>query len=97
MPTVSEMASDEASVTINIGNRPINIVYFPNKITRKACTIMSEGLDGVNQTLSEVVKSWDLLNDDDTMYPLDVDSLERLGIGLIKKVAWAIVDDTSPN
>jgi hypothetical protein len=96
MPTVAEMASDEASVTIIISNRPINLVYFPNKLTTKVINSF-ESMNGINQSLSEIVKSWDLLADDGSMYPLDIASLEDLGIGLVKKVARGIIDDTRPN
>jgi hypothetical protein len=99
MPTAAEIASDEASVTIIIGDRPINVVYFPNKITTKALTLHDSGLDGMCKVLSEIVKSWDLLisPDDPSMYPLDANSLADLGYKFMGGVSKGILEDMRPN
>lgn len=95
--TVSQMGANEASLSLTIAGDTLNLVYYPNKITTKSVTQLDQGPDGMNLTLSEIIKSWDLLNDDGTMYPLDPDSLAALGIGLLVQITRGIVSDIRPN
>lgn len=95
--TASQMAANEAALALTIEGETLNLVYYPNKLTTKAITQIDNGLDGMNQTLSEVIKSWDLLNDDGSMYPLDAESIASLGVGLLFQIARGIAQDIRPN
>jgi hypothetical protein len=98
--TVSKMATNEASLTVTgglLGDDTLNLVYYPNKLTTANINTLDSGVDGTNQALSEVIKSWDLLEyDDGPMRPIDPDSLAKLGIGFLRQVAWAIMRDIRP-
>lgn len=95
--TLSQMVANEKSLSLTIGSDTLNITYYPNKVTTAAVTEIDSSLDGQTQVLSGVIKDWDLLNDDGTMYPLDAPSLAALGIGLLMQISQAIVRDIRPN
>lgn len=98
--TASKMAANEASVTITggaLGNDSLTIVYYPNKLTAKAIVQLDQVLEGTQQTLSEVIKSWDLLADDGSMYPLDPESIAALGLPVLLLISKKIVEDMRPN
>jgi hypothetical protein len=94
------MAAREAPLSITggpLGEDSINLVYYPNKLTTAAVNQFDQGLDGMNQTLSEIIKSWDVTDDDGNPYPITPDSLQALGIGVVRLVGMAIVEDLRPN
>src|SRR5437588_10432285 len=95
--TVSQLAANEANLALVFEDDTLNITYFPNKLTTKTVTLLDNGLDGMNAALAEILKTWDLLNDDGSVYPIDADSLAALGIGLLLAVAKGIVNDIRPN
>ena len=95
--TVSQLAANEASLALPIAGDTLNLVYYPNKLTTTASVQLYNGLEDMNKTLSEIIKSWDLLQDDGSMYPLDPDSLAGLGVKLLWEVAKGIVTDIRPN
>ena len=94
--SVSQLATNEANLALTIEGETLNLVYFPNKYTAKVSNQFTT-LDGITQELGGLIKSWDLLNDDGTMYPLDAESLAALGIGLLLQVAKGIASDIRPN
>ena len=94
---LANMATKEASVTLAIGDETLTIIYYPNKVTTKSITIIDSSLDGLCEELCGIIKSWDLLNEDGTMYPLDAESLQSLGIGVLMQIARAISRDVRPN
>lgn len=97
---LSDMATNEKSVEVTggaLGDEVLHVTYYPNRVTTEAINVLDGSLDGMNTALAGILKSWDVLNDDDTMYPLDADSLARLGIAFLRQVAWAILADIRPN
>jgi hypothetical protein len=97
--TVSQMAANEKPLTVTIDGETLSLVYFPNRLTMKNINTFDSGMEGMNQALSEMIKSWDLTVslEDSSMYPLDPDSLAALGVGFLRKVMWAIIGDANPN
>lgn len=97
--TIAQMAANEKSLSTTIDGQTLNLVYFPGKVTTKILNVFDSGLDGQNQALSEIIKSWDVQvsPDDSSMYPLDADSLAALGIQFLRQVTWAILEDIRPN
>ncbi len=98
--TFSKMAANEATITMTggpLGDDSLTLTYYPNKLTKKTITQLDNGLDGLNQTLSDLIKVWDVLDEDDAMYPLNPDSLAALGIPVLIYISRAIVEDIRPN
>ena len=95
--SLSQMVANEKGLALTIGSDTLNITYYPNKVTTAAVNEMDNSLDGQTQVLSGIIKSWDLLNDDGTMYPLDAASLAALGLGLLMQISQAMVRDIRPN
>ena len=89
MPTFSQIANNTASTTIAWGSLVISVDYFPSHITEKTiATAQSFNIDDpvsafgtVNELLVDLVKSWDLTEDDGTtMYPLSENRLADLPV-----------------
>ena len=95
--TLSQMVANEKSLSLTVGSDTLNITYYPNKVTTAAIVEIDSTIESPSQVLSGVIKSWDLLNDDGSMYPLDAPSLAALGIGLLMQISQAIVRDIRPN
>ena len=98
--TVAKMAANEASVTVTggqLGEDSVTLTYYPNKLSTKMVVQLDQGLDGMNQTLAEIIKSWDVLNEDGSMYPITPESLSALGVPVLYQMARAIVQDIRPN
>lgn len=97
---LSNMAANEASVTITgeaVGDGSVTVVYYPNKINDSTIQGLYGGLDGLNETLATVIKSWDLLADDDSMIPFDIDTLATISFPFKVQVGYAIAKDMRPN
>ena len=101
--TVSQLAANEASLSIPIAGETLNLVYYPNKFTTKLLLHIDVVYDGerealgIHETLAALIKSWDLQDDNGNPYPLDPEKLAELGIPLLRKISQAIGNDTRPN
>jgi hypothetical protein len=97
--TLSQMAAHEAKLTVtggHLGDNSINLVYFPNKITLKMQMALSNGAQGTNELLVEVIKSWDVLDGED-MYAITSENLAALGMAVLEQLGYAIINDLRPN
>lgn len=98
--TVSQMAANEATVTISggaLGDEGVTVIYYPNKISTSALTKMDEGLDGTITALLSVIKSWDFLEDDASMWPVTQENLTNLGVAILRQIRQGILEDIRPN
>lgn len=112
--TVSNMASNEASVTFTYQGESVTVVFYPGRINEKsfpglfavdyANATGANGIENVTQAyqdwntaLASVIKSWDLLNDDGTMFPLDPARFVELPIAFRRRVLDEIMGAMRPN
>jgi hypothetical protein len=98
--TASNMARNEASASIQVGDDTLTITYYPNKVTSKLIAQLDDVLGGgLQNALSTLIKSWDLQvsPDDSSMYPTDPDSLEALGLTVLLQLSKAIASNIRPN
>jgi hypothetical protein len=97
--TLSKLAANTATVAIPLDGDTLNIVYLPNEITEKVISEVVANTATAGQFLAQVIKSWDLYQDDaeTIMYPTDAASLSALGIPVLTAVINGIVEDSSPN
>jgi hypothetical protein len=108
--TLSKIASNTASVTLEVGEDTVTIVYFPARMTEKVFSQLQamsgtdeknihEHFDGFNQAIISMVKSWDVFEDDKekVMFPLDKDRLGELPIFFRMQVIETIMNDIRPN
>ncbi len=95
--TFNQIANNTANVTIQIaGLGPVTIEYYPNKITKKYAAEIEAGNVDDSQLLIDLIKSWDIYEDDDftVMWPLA--RMDEFGYAFKLQVAQAIVNDISP-
>ena len=88
-------------------SQPVTIVYFPGRVTEKTLATMSalgtldqaslvSGFEAFNSTLAGLIKSWDVLNDDGSMFPLEPVRLAELPVFFRIEVVNAILGDMRP-
>ncbi|SRR5258708_1724023 len=107
--TLNKLASNTASVTLQVDEDTVTVVYYPGRVTEKAMaqmqafTLMDEsnlvaGFVGFNEMLAHLIKSWDVFEDDEQtiMFPLEPDRLSELPIIFRVNVVNAIAGDIRP-
>ena len=95
--SASNMALNEKTVVVPIGDESLNVTYYPNTVTSKMIAQLDDALEGVHVGLAALIKTWDLLADDGSTYPVDADSLQALGLPLLLRISQAIARDIRPN
>jgi hypothetical protein len=99
--TIGQMAANQATVVVtgeHLGNDTINLVIYPNKVTTASIKQLDEGTDAINQVLVNVIKSWDVLEDDGvTPLPITTESLEKLGMAIVWQMRMEIIKALRPN
>jgi hypothetical protein len=93
----NQIANNTASVTIPIANLgTVTIEYYPNKLTSKYVAELEAGNVDDNRLLQDLIKSWDIYEDDDftMMWPLE--RMDEFGYQFKVQVAMAIVNDIRP-
>lgn len=93
----SNMSSNIAECEVQEGSDTVTVVFYPNKITNKIINQLDENVEGIDQSLCDVIKSWDVLEDDGSMTPLTPKRLAELSIPFKIKVARAVVRTVRPN
>jgi len=91
------MARNEKTVAVAIADETLNITYYPNLVTSKMIAQLDDALAGIQVALASLIKTWDLLADDGSIYPIDAESIEALGLPLLLKISQAIARDIRPN
>lgn len=105
--TLTQIASNTASVTFAVGQDSVTVVYYPGRVTEKALADLQDlgqmtgdtvtaGFSAFNETLAGLIKSWDVMNDDGTMFPVEAARLAELPIGFRIQVISAILGDLRP-
>src|SRR5260221_12622186 len=95
--TFQQIAENTASVTIPIKNLgSVTVEYFPNKITDKMAAEIQAGNVDDNQLLMDLIKSWDIYEDDDftIMWPLA--RMDEFGYSFKGQVGIGIIWEISP-
>lgn len=107
--TLSKIANNTATVTLQDGEDSANITYYPARVTEKIFQQMKSfedadannlvaGFETLNAILVHLIKEWDLFEDDaqTIMFPLDPDRLAELPIIFRMQVVYAILGDLRP-
>lgn len=105
--TAAKMASNTAEVTLQIGEDTVTTVYYPSRITEKVFAQLQLFTDAtedsvfsqfgtLNDLLCHLIKSWDVLNEDGSMYPLEPDALADLPFFFRTSLIQAIMSDIRP-
>jgi hypothetical protein len=101
--SITDLAANEKSLFIPIGDDGIKLVYYPNRMTSKLLLHMDDVYDGtreelgIHEALVELIKSWDLTDGDGNPYPITATALAKLGIPVLRVITTAIGNDSRPN
>ena len=107
--TLSQIASNTASVSTLYGEDEIHITYYPGRVTEKVFAELQsfsamtgetiiEGFHTFNEMLAHLLKAWDVFEDDEQtiMFPIDADRLAELPIPFRMQVLNAVMSDIRP-
>jgi len=107
--TLSQIAKNTATFTMPYGNDggTVEITYYPSRLTEKTyadAKILSdptqndldENFTAINDVLCQLMKSWDVMDDDGTPFPIDKEQLKRLPWEFRLTVFYAIIADMKP-
>jgi hypothetical protein len=104
-----DVASDTATVTLQVRANTLAITYYPSKITEKVFAQLQrfgslnrdqilDGFAALNELLVQLIKSWDFYEDAEqtVMVPLETDRLADVPLFLRVGVINAIMGDIRP-
>lgn len=100
---VSALVADHKPVAVVFGDDTLNLTYKPSAVNavqeERELADRKEGrhLFALAQSLSEVIDSWDLQDDDGNALPPTVDTLKPLGLDALQKINRVILADLLPN
>src|SRR5258708_35651234 len=105
--TLAKIAANTASVTLHVGEDTVTVVYYPGRVTERAIAVvnsfstmhqetLAEGFREFNEVIANLIKSWDVLEDDGTMFPLKPGRLAELPVTFRVQVLGAILGDIRP-
>ena len=107
--SLAKIASNTASVTFQVGEDTVTIVYYPSRVTERtfaqlqAFSRMNEATMGstfgdFNEMLAKLIKSWDVYEDEEqqVMFPLDAERLSELPLVFRSEIMRAIMGDIRP-
>ena len=106
--TLSALAANTATLTIPVGADTLTLTYYPNRVNEHTVAMLAnfsnvnqatltEDFHEYNVSLASLIKSWDLLEDDGSMFPLDAARFAELPIALRGQVFGAIMEHLRPN
>src|SRR5712691_8775720 len=106
-----KMAANTAHITITggtLGDDTLDTEYYPSRVTEEAITVFayleaastptqaSAAFAAFNEMLASLIKSWDVLEDDGTMFPIDALRFASLPLAFRMQVFTAIMKDIRP-
>lgn len=100
MPKLSTLARDQALVVIPIGGERLTVAYRPSRATPNLLKRIAgaDQVDDVLGPLSELLVSWDLLDDDsDQPIPTTPEGLGGVPMSVLSHVAEGIAGALSEN
>ncbi len=95
--TFHQIAANTATVTVQIANvGPVTIIYYPNKVTDAYIAELNAGSIDDNHLLIDLIKSWDIYEDDDFTVMFPIERISEFGNLFKVQVSMAIARDIRP-
>lgn len=105
--SLQKMASNTASVRVQVGEDTATITYYPARVTEKilfmpfddsSVSTMAASFSEFNTDLANLIQSWDVYEDDaqTQLFPIDAGRFSELPLDFRMKIYQAIVSDVRP-
>jgi hypothetical protein len=102
--TIAKIAANTATCSFQWGEDTVNVEYFPSQVTESTLAEMDKlsstvkgDLASFNAILLKLIKSWDVMEDAENMFPVDADHLAMLPLKFRMVLVRTIVQDIRPN
>lgn len=100
--TLSELTKKTRKITVDIGaNEPLEVEYRIQAYTPEIESVVLSVGERPAMALAEVLKrlvvSWNLVDDNGKMYPLDDEHLNKMPLQIMMAIFQAIAEDMRPN
>lgn len=100
--TLSELTRKTRKITVDIGaSEPLEVEYRIQAYTPEVESVILNVGERPAMALAEVLKrlvvSWNLVDDNGEMYPLDNDHLHKMPLQIMMSIFQAIAEDMRPN
>ena len=107
--TLVDIANNIASVTLEVQGNSLTVEYYPTRVTEKSIAVLEmfgslngtnvvAGFESFNETLANLIKSWDFYEDVEKtkLVPIDPARFAGLPLFLRVQVLNAILGDIRP-
>lgn len=100
---LSALTADRRTVKVPFGDDTLSLVYKPSAINAvQEARELEEREKGRHllaqaRSLSEIILSWDLVDDDAKPLPVSEDAIATFGLDVVSKITRSILDDLLPN
>lgn len=100
---VGSLSANTATVSIEVGDETLNVVYKPSGLTPETEDALYELADAQRggatliAFLQDMLVSWDLLGEDDKPLPVNEATLRSLPVLFLSQIVEAISNDMRPN
>ena len=98
-----QLREETASIDVVFDTHEITIEYRIAAFTAEIESRLHQADDekkpanGLAEVLCQIVKAWDILDEDDTPLPVTLELMRQLPYALMQEMVKAIVEDLSPN
>lgn len=103
MPKLStiQKTNEAVPVTVSFGDEDLNLVVYPNRITgkrrRELAALDDDDTEGYAELFFDILKSWDLQDEDGKPLPFTADTVDLLSIPTTVRIFTEIGEATNPN
>ncbi len=100
---ISSLVANKRTITISVGDNALNITYRPGGITPETEDRLrgyadeQRGGAALVALLADCLVEWDLLDDKGKPLPVNVETLRRLPVVFLGRIATAMTEDMRPN
>lgn len=99
---LAQLLGEQRTVTIPFGDESLNVVYSPDQFTpeleERYMSMVQTQRSGMAlaQIICGLVKKWDLIDNSNNVYPLDVETLSKMPVTFLNAVVDAVNNDIMP-
>jgi hypothetical protein len=88
------------TTTVTFGDESADVTFYPQRVTKDFVRAYAgnghDPLDTLTEVLAELVVSWDVVDADDVLIPLEEAALAKVPLEILSAVSRAILQEVVP-